>query len=668
MLTKKLVARFTPSIKQLLFLSAAIGIAICAVLGIKQIAQVNNNVASYQRNALVVDIMSALDNMAHHHAVERGLSAGFIGSGDTAIKDKLAKQRQRADDAVNQFNAVINQMDTSDINLSFLNIIRNRLQAKTDIREQVDARNGAAFFAYYSAINRKALALNNILRGLIGLDEQQQIIQQALLFSELKERLGQARGKINGVLASGQLSMSAKTEISEYVAEITELLQIIDFVLSGETKTSYNKIVNQESFKKLDDMYAYILGHPIGELKNPPLRAQEWFPLATSKIVAVNQALNEKWASNAQLAVSKSNSELAWASTLLLLIVGAITVLFLVNSITAYMVNDHIKSIGQDLAIISKGDFSKGVKVYGNNEFTRIQTSLNETFEKIRNAMSIVQTSARETSDVSRHVEVASNEVLDKSLASKKASETILEESTEINEATAMLLKSAEDAQAVSLSLSDKIKASTHASNHVLNTLGSVDESIDGIASRALHTKEKVDRINSIVAQIAGITEQTNLLALNAAIEAARAGENGRGFAVVAGEVRTLAISSKVASDDIVELLTELVRASDDVVSQINSAKATIDASEESVASCREQIASLEDEVNTLTNTADAFASATTQAMQSTVQITQRSTEVQHASNDQFMVSNELQAAQVQLTDSAERLKYTVEQFTLEAV
>jgi len=70
------------------------------------------------------------------------------------------------------------------------------------------------------------------------------------------------------------------------------------------------------------------------------------------------------------------------------------------------------------------------------------------------------------------------------------------------------------------------------------------DNEIAGLADGA-------QKIGDVVKLIRNIAGQTNLLALNATIEAARAGEAGKGFAVVASEVKSLAVQTAKATEDI---------------------------------------------------------------------------------------------------------------------
>lgn len=75
---------------------------------------------------------------------------------------------------------------------------------------------------------------------------------------------------------------------------------------------------------------------------------------------------------------------------------------------------------------------------------------------------------------------------------------------------------------------------------------------------------------------IRGIAGTSSLLALNASIEAARAGEAGRGFAVVAGEVRALAESTRLLSDEIGSLLERMNRLSQGAASGMEEAETRI--------------------------------------------------------------------------------------------
>jgi methyl-accepting chemotaxis protein len=85
---------------------------------------------------------------------------------------------------------------------------------------------------------------------------------------------------------------------------------------------------------------------------------------------------------------------------------------------------------------------------------------------------------------------------------------------------------------------------------------------IDALAQNA----QKIGDVSKLIRDIA---ENTNLLALNATIEAARAGEAGRGFAVVASEVKSLAVQTAKATEDISGQIGEVQASTDKVVDAI---------------------------------------------------------------------------------------------------
>jgi len=80
-------------------------------------------------------------------------------------------------------------------------------------------------------------------------------------------------------------------------------------------------------------------------------------------------------------------------------------------------------------------------------------------------------------------------------------------------------------------------------------------EEAQGTNAQISALSEAAQKIGDVVKLIRTIAGQTNLLALNATIEAARAGEAGKGFAVVASEVKSLAVQTAKATEDISRLI-----------------------------------------------------------------------------------------------------------------
>jgi methyl-accepting chemotaxis protein len=147
------------------------------------------------------------------------------------------------------------------------------------------------------------------------------------------------------------------------------------------------------------------------------------------------------------------------------------------------------------------------------------------------------QTSERAVSAVSASNEASTN-VETSATAAEELSSSITEISRQIGLATGIVRKAVSEA---------------HTTNDEISTLAKSGQ-----------------KIGDVIKLIQAIAGQTNLLALNATIEAARAGDSGKGFAVVASEVKTLAVQTAKATDEISQQIGAVQTAATAAVSAIN--------------------------------------------------------------------------------------------------
>lgn len=222
------------------------------------------------------------------------------------------------------------------------------------------------------------------------------------------------------------------------------------------------------------------------------------------------------------------------------------------------------------------GDLSRAIKAL-EDEMAKSIEAIADNAKAVWDASGELEDTARETTASMREVGNAVNSIAESASVqadiSGKASDNVADMGEKIEQTSREMSEMKRNAKAMHES-EEKNAQTIH---KLLESNQAVRALVTEISRQTKQTNESAQKIKEATDIIAAIADETGLLSLNASIEAARAGENGKGFAVVAEQIQKLASQSNESSEQIEEIVSQLMEDSNMAVITMEKVAETIE-------------------------------------------------------------------------------------------
>ncbi len=595
--------------------------------------------SSMARLQTQAELASRAGDLVHQLQRERGMSAGYLGSGGESFGDAIQDQRRATDERLAAFEKAFAAVGAETLNERIADRFgsaREQLENLARQRGGVDdlSAETASAIGYYTIIND--LLLGGIA-ALADTTDNGELVQRLGAFyalQEIKERAGIERALLSNAFAADAFSPALYRRYLNLLGE------------ERAFEETFRSLATPSLIEALDKRMAHSVVEETMEMRETAVQRgleggfdispTTWFDKQSERIDLLNGVVLQ--GAEALVAAADDLRQQArqafWGY-----VAGALLTLGIAIVLAIIVTRSIVVPLKRSLRVIAErqGDLTQRLEVLGSDELAQLNRAFNASTDDVERLVVQIKRSAESVNRASGEIAQGNEDLAQRT---EEQSASVVETASSMEEITSTVKQTAGSASQAR-DLTERLESEARAGGEVA---GHTREAMVAI-------KDSNQQVTRIVEAIDQIAFQTNLLALNASVEAARAGEHGRGFAVVAEEVRKLA---RRCSEEASQIRT-----------LVDTNVANIDRGEQLASDANERMGAISEGVQQLAQFVAEIANASREQSSGIEQVNQAISQLEEVTQRNAALVEQAAAASKSLDEEADGMTQLVGRFTV---